>query len=73
MCIRISSLAISRLMLNLRDPELHLHGQRHFQDTTVNGFGFHHRDHNNWLGTGGIITLGRESKLEAEFSPAHAG
>jgi len=65
LCIRISSLAVSRLMLNLRNPDLQFNGQQRFQETTINDLGFQHRDHNSCLGTGGIMTMGsRESRLE---------
>ncbi|KAF9446630.1 hypothetical protein P691DRAFT_732875 [Macrolepiota fuliginosa MF-IS2] len=41
----ISSALVSRLMLNLRDPKLHLHGTRRggggLEWSTINGLGFH--------------------------------
>ncbi|KAF5349274.1 hypothetical protein D9756_009430 [Leucocoprinus leucothites] len=61
----ISSLAVSRLMLNLRDPTLYLYGygagRGYFQETTINGFGFHRAaGDSTWLGARSIVVIGTD-------------
>lgn len=66
---RISSILVSRLMLNLRDPKLYFHGSGSGygdgEETTISGYGFRRRD-SSWFGTHGVITtIGGDSRILA--------
>ncbi|KAJ3563058.1 hypothetical protein NP233_g9186 [Leucocoprinus birnbaumii] len=61
----ISSVMVSRLMLNLRDPKLrHSNGQVtrevFAQESTINGLGFRRAGNESWFGMWGIMTTGVE-------------
>jgi hypothetical protein len=66
-------MAVSRLMLNLRDPKLHLHGTEfgrgYDQETTINGFGFHCPGDSTWHRTRGIITATGPAESRLQTGP----